>query len=87
MATRFGSKMEIRRYAAAEDAFTSEGGYLAMENEVLDADAVADHEARRPARDFRKMVKRYAAGMSTVMTTFRAAGSRRAGQSANPSAS
>lgn len=84
---RFGKKGDIHRYQAAEDAFTSEGGYLAIENEALENPADADRQPSRPqpSRNLGKMVKRCAASVGIVMATFHIGGPSQAVRPANPS--
>ena len=71
MAMQFRNRGDNRRYAAAEDAFTSEGGYLALEDETLAPDVGVAREPRQPFHGFRETVGRYAAEMGAVLTTFR----------------
>jgi hypothetical protein len=71
MAMQFRNRADSRRYAAAEDAYTSEGGYLALEDETLGQDLAIEHEPRHPFRGFRKTIGRYAAEMGAALTTFR----------------
>jgi hypothetical protein len=86
MSMQSRNRGDTRRYAAAEDAFTSEGGYLALEDETPGMDDNTDREARYPSRDIGGMARRYAAGMSAVLTAFRGSGSRPAMRPANPPA-
>ncbi len=85
MAVQFRNKEDTRRYAAAEDAFTSEGGYLALEDDALEQDRRTDRVAPHPSRDFRAVVHRYAAGMEAVLAVFRRGGSLLVLRSANHS--
>ncbi len=83
MAMQFRNRGDNRRYAAAEEAFTSEGGYLALEDETLVQDVGVDRESQYAFSGFRKAVGRYAAEMGAVLTTFRGGSPQR---SANPPA-
>jgi len=86
MVLQFRYKVDDRRYAAAEDAFTSEGGYLALEDESLDKDADAGRKFAQRPHDFRKVIGRYAAEMHAALTILRGGGKRPATRSANPPA-
>jgi len=77
MVMAFRNNVDNRCYAAAEDAFTSEGGYLAHEADVPEKDVDADRKALYLSSDFSTMVGRYAEGMRAVLTVFRS-GRRRA---------
>ena len=86
MAVQFRNKGDTRRYAAAEDAFTSEGGYLAQESdEALETDSGTRSGAPHPSRDFGAAVHRYSAGVEAVLAVFRRGGSLLALRSANHS--
>ena len=84
MGMQFRNRGDNRRYAAAEDAFTSEGGYLALEDETLAPDASADREPRHPFHGFRKTVGRYAAEMGAALTTLRGGSPSRSTNSSAP---
>jgi hypothetical protein len=71
MTVQFRNREDTRRYAAAEDAYTSEGGYLALENEVPGKVADAGRESRELPHDFMETVGRYATGMRHVLTVVR----------------
>ncbi|HEV2607493.1 MAG TPA: hypothetical protein VGT79_05880 [Xanthomonadaceae bacterium] len=86
MTVQFRNREDTRRYAAAEDAYTSEGGYLALENEVLGKDVDADREARQLSRDFMETVGRYATEMRDALTGFRSDSAHQATRVANPPA-
>ena len=86
MAVQFRNKGETRHDAAAEDAFTSEGGYLTQESdEALETDSGTRSDAPHPSRDFRAAVHRYPAGMEAVLAVIRRCGSLLALRSANHS--
>jgi len=76
MVMPFRNNVDNQCYATAEDAFTSEGGYLAPEDDVPAKDADANREALHLSRDFSGMVGRYAEGMRAVLTVFRSGGPR-----------
>ena len=63
MFLRFGNKDDGRCYQSAEDAFTSEGGHVTWEPEVLEKDADNSTDHRQPPRAFAKMMARYLAAM------------------------
>lgn len=69
MAARFGNKSDIQCYQSAEDAFTSEGGYLAQEHDLLDKNPDPARIDRHPLHAFSKMLGRYAAGVTALLTT------------------
>jgi hypothetical protein len=71
-------------YQAAEDAFTSEGGHLAPEDEVLDQRTDASRTNRHLSLDFSKAMKCCAAGVRAVLKIFQAVGSRHAARSTHP---
>ncbi len=85
MTVQFRDKADTSRYAAAEDAFTSEGGHVALEDEAPGKDAATDRGSLQPASDFRTTIRRYSAQMHAVLAGFRRGGSRRAQRSANNS--
>jgi hypothetical protein len=71
MTVQFRNREDTRRYAAAEDAYTSEGGYLALEDESLGKSIDTGRENRGLPHDFMDTVGRYATGMRHVLTAFR----------------
>lgn len=71
MAMQFRNREDTRRYAAAEDAFTSEGGYLARDNDVAESDSEPSHKGLHMFRDFDWTGGRYAVGMNAVLEAFR----------------
>jgi hypothetical protein len=85
MAIRSGNTGDLHSYQAAEDAFTSEGGHLAPDDEVVGKRVDANGPPRPASRDFRNAMKRYAAGMRAVLNIFRAGGSRATARSILPS--
>lgn len=85
MAMRSGTTGDIQLYQAAEDAFTSEGGHLAPEDEVVGKRVDANGLPRPAPHDFRNAMKRCAAGVRAVLKVFRAGGSRAAARSILPS--
>lgn len=84
MTVHFRNREDTRRYVAAEDAFTSEGGYPAQDGEALGKDA--DLEIGQLSRVFRKAVDRYAAEMRHVLTVVRGGGAHPATRTTNPQA-
>jgi hypothetical protein len=85
MTAQFRNRQDTRRYSAAEDAFTSEGGYLAMKDDDLGKGIDTGREHPEPHRDFMGMVGRYATGMRHVLTVFRGS-AQPSTRSANPPA-
>ena len=86
MAVQFRNREDNRRYAAAEDAFTSEGGYLVPLDELPRTQAVAYRETRLLSRDFIESMGRYATGMRDAVTGFRRGGAHPATRATNPTA-
>lgn len=86
MTVQFRNREDTRRYAAAEDAYTSEGGFLALEDDAPEKEADADRNLRHPSRDFKKMANRYAAGMHAAMAVFHRETPRQAARAAHPPA-
>ena len=86
MTMRFRNSEDNRRYVAAEDAFTSEGGYLAQEDEVLGKHADAGRENAQMSRAFRNTVDRYATEMRHVLTVIRGGSIPQATRTASPPA-
>ncbi|HEV2607755.1 MAG TPA: hypothetical protein VGT79_07215 [Xanthomonadaceae bacterium] len=80
MVMSFRNNVDNQRYAAAEDAFTSEGGYLAPEDNVSEESVYIDREARHPSRDCSWAVTRYAEGIRAVLAVFGSGGPRHAAQ-------
>jgi hypothetical protein len=77
MVMSFRNNVDNQRYAAAEDAFTSEGGYLAPEDNVPEG-VYIDREARHPSHDGGWAVTRYAEGIRAVLAVFGSGGPRHA---------
>jgi len=71
MAVQFRKREDNRRYVAAEDAFTSEGGYLVPLDEMPRTQAAPCSESRQLSRDFIESVGRYATGMRAAVIAFR----------------
>ena len=86
MTVQFRNREDTRRYVAAEDAYTSEGGYLALEDEAQGKGADAGREIGQLSRVFRTTVDRYATEMRHVLTVFRGAIAHPATRTANPPA-
>jgi hypothetical protein len=86
MTVQFRNREDTRRYAAAEDAYTSEGGYLALEDEAPGKDPDAGREIGQLSRVFRKTVDRYATEMHHVLTVFRGVSAHPVMRTTNPPA-
>jgi len=83
MTVQFRNRQDTRRYAAAEDAFTSEGGHLALEDDAPAKEADAGRDSRKLPGDFMEKVNRCATGMRHVLTVFRGASAHPATRTAH----
>jgi len=83
MTVQFRNRQDTRRYAAAEDAFTSEGGHLALEDDAPAKEADAGRDSRKLPGDFMETVNRCATGMRHVLTVFRGASAHPATRTAH----
>ena len=66
----FRNTAENQCDVTAEEAFTSEGGYLAFENDMPEKDPEAGREVRNLSSDFGATVGRYSEGMRAALTFF-----------------
>lgn len=65
------NSVDNQRCVAAEEAFTSEGGYLSFENDGTEKHADAGREVRTPPPDFGTMLGSHVERMCGALTLFR----------------